>query len=463
MKVHLSQSRSYNLRMAILFGGLLLLLNPFTLRFGIDYFLGWYQTTQLQPERGSLFALHRLDLKEALLSLFSTPAILISLFLAAGLCILLFSKKSLRTHVGFRAGSAGIGFVFAVIYYVAQNTYFVGRFRELRLVMVLFMGWLLVQTFYWGVIQNPKAGNLLKNAASSLFGILLLCILGEGIFLFVAESNENNSTLASKVWFARYWELNEWGYRDATMREKLEAPEKKILLLGDSFTAGHGIKNPEARFSDLLDEQLKNWRVINLGKNGSEPDDELERFKEWEGGGDLLVFVWFVNDIHEAAAAAWVSWESCIPHLEMAKYTEWTFSYFFNYLVTIYPGNSNAGNHYREFLEAAYSRQEVLDAHHEQLNSIIQLAKSRGMPTAVVLFPFMNDVDGSEFAIRPVREMLIKDSIPVLDLRPILMEKGPKNGSVGALDAHPNEIVHAIVAREMATFLSKEKLLYDEP
>ena len=451
--------------MALLFGGLLLLVNPLSFRFMMDYCLGWYQATRWHPEAGEFFPFHLLELRADLLALFMPLLFLITLSLIAGIVIALIAKKDLSTQVLFRAGVAGSGFVFMLLLYLAQNQYFAGRFSLLRLVMVLMMGWLLLRTFYWGIIRNGRAGKILKNAGVALLGILVIFLLAEGVFLFVAKSNQNNLTLASKVWFGRYWELNEWGYRDLNTRQKLEAQQKKILLLGDSFTSGHGITDPESRFGDLLDGMLEGWRVINLGQNGSEPDDELIRLQEWEQGGDLLVLVWFVNDIHEAAASSWKSWEEYAEY--PAPEEKWwrvslnRGSYFWNYLASRYP--ARPAKSYREFLEEAYARQEVLEAHHQQLRAIIELAEAREIPTAVVLFPFIEDVEGSEFAIQPVREFLVADSIPVLDLRPVLLEKGPADGRVNPSDPHPNEAVHNLVAKELKEFLTNQGLLYYGP
>lgn len=49
---------------------------------------------------------------------------------------------------------------------------------------------------------------------------------------------------------------------------------KRIILLGDSYTAGDGVSNGE-RFSDLLEHFHPNLDVLNFGLNGSGTDQQL--------------------------------------------------------------------------------------------------------------------------------------------------------------------------------------------
>lgn len=427
-------------------GGRILLFNPLT-------FLGVVQLiTHYFPQEG---------LRAELISSFLPTCILLTVVLIAFLIVVMRANHSIKTAHGFRALVALSFFVVGVLVYLGQTPFFAGRFQVFRILLLLITGRWWVRAFYFGIMRNPSASTWYKNVATAVFGICALLILGEGIFHFVARSNQNNLTLASKVWFARHWELNSFGYRDAEMETKLNSKHSKILLLGDSFTSGHGIEDPKDRFGDRLDEQLTDWEVLNLGMNGSEPENELERLKAFETDAEVLLLVWFVNDIHEAAAQTWQSWT------EFADYPEprrryWNISlvrgsYLGNYLAALRP--TKPGKSYREFLETAYAREAVFAAHHLQLRAIFTEARSRNMQPAVVLFPFIEDVEGSEFALRPMRKAMEQDSIPYLDLSRMLTEKGPAEGRVNVSDPHPNEAVHALVATELAQFLQEEGLL----
>lgn len=54
--------------------------------------------------------------------------------------------------------------------------------------------------------------------------------------------------------------------------------KKRILILGDSYTAGDGVCN-DKRFSDILENRYPNLEVMNFGLNGSGTDQQLLIFE----------------------------------------------------------------------------------------------------------------------------------------------------------------------------------------
>ena len=71
----------------------------------------------------------------------------------------------------------------------------------------------------------------------------------------------------------------------------------KILLLGDSYTAGYGVNN-EHRFSDLLEIQY-DCRTINLAVSGYGIDQQVLAYKKFgkQIDHDIVVFVPFLDDL----------------------------------------------------------------------------------------------------------------------------------------------------------------------
>ena len=63
---------------------------------------------------------------------------------------------------------------------------------------------------------------------------------------------QNN--LASKLWFKKYWKTNHYGFRNSPFN--ISKKNNCIIFLGDSFTAGHGVKVNE-RFSDIIKDELQ--------------------------------------------------------------------------------------------------------------------------------------------------------------------------------------------------------------
>lgn len=92
--------------------------------------------------------------------------------------------------------------------------------------------------------------------------------------------------------------INSKGLRDKEYPYKRIPGEKRVLVLGDSFTYGLGVNQQEI-FTEVLENQLKDTEVINAGVMGYSTDQELLWFKE-EGvkyKPDLVILVVCGNDI----------------------------------------------------------------------------------------------------------------------------------------------------------------------
>src|SRR5262249_28995229 len=117
----------------------------------------------------------------------------------------------------------------------------------------------------------------LTNGGLSLW-MLLSLITGIELYfaLFVDRSDSFNRTNISKRWIERNIDAqkNQAGYRDSQELVKhFPAGTRRIMFVGDSFTAGQGIARREDRFTDLLRADLNNThpgqvQVANLGELG---------------------------------------------------------------------------------------------------------------------------------------------------------------------------------------------------
>jgi len=89
---------------------------------------------------------------------------------------------------------------------------------------------------------------------------------------------------------------NSYGLRDREY--PIERNEKKrMLILGDSFTWGYGVE-AEQRFSDLLEQGLENWEVINAGISGYGTDQQylyyLQQGRDFQA--DVVLLLMYNND-----------------------------------------------------------------------------------------------------------------------------------------------------------------------
>ncbi len=77
----------------------------------------------------------------------------------------------------------------------------------------------------------------------------------------------------------------------------------RILLFGDSFTAGNGVSNGE-RYGDLIEKSIPNLEVFNFGLPGIGTDQQFIAYQEFSGHieHDLLMIGVLVENINRVKA-----------------------------------------------------------------------------------------------------------------------------------------------------------------
>ncbi len=100
---------------------------------------------------------------------------------------------------------------------------------------------LLFFVFFKGVLYNNNMTDTFKNMLLSVFTIIIIFYLTEIYFSFNTKSHPIGYSLASLIWYDKYWNpVNSSGFRDK--EGAINHNKKSIVFIGDSFTAGAGIK-----------------------------------------------------------------------------------------------------------------------------------------------------------------------------------------------------------------------------
>jgi carbamoyltransferase len=97
---------------------------------------------------------------------------------------------------------------------------------------------------------------------------------------------------------------NEQGFRsDRPFERKKRESIRRVLLFGDSFTAGEGVSNGQ-RYGDFLEKRIQNLEVYNYGMPATGTDQHYLIYKEFAQGieHDLLIIGVFVENIRRVAA-----------------------------------------------------------------------------------------------------------------------------------------------------------------
>jgi hypothetical protein len=146
------------------------------------------------------------------------------------------------------------------------------------------------------------------SGLTMLVGALLgLALLGEGFLrvkaAVVAPTLQGLPTFSLADWNRRYVKLNSEGFRDVEHSVARDPAEKRILIVGDSFAFGWGIRRLDDRIGEQVASRLakatgKQWEVINASKPNSDTLDEIGYLNETiKFKPDVVVLIYVFNDI----------------------------------------------------------------------------------------------------------------------------------------------------------------------
>jgi len=309
----------------------------------------------------------------------------------------------------------------------------------------------LLRMFYYGVIKNPTTNKIIANLAT--FGIMVVWLVGvlEIIFMFISQSHEGDLSKASQIWFAKYWKpITTEGYRDFP-KTKAET-KKKVLVLGDSFAAGHGLENTEDRFSNQLEQKLgaDKFAVYNLGVSGSDTRDEFQRLQKFPVKPDVLVLEYFPNDIEKAARDAKLTLAEFKPYddIKVPGVGSLVMRFYLpNYIYWQFPHMPPAS--ITDFVQKSYTDTTILNPHLRDLQQIVDYAQQSKSPMYVVMVPFLQNVEKSNGYTKPIENFFVNQKIPVVRLSDFLESIPPKERIVGKNDGHASAKVNSVIAQQL--------------
>ncbi len=317
---------------------------------------------------------------------------------------------------------------------------------------------------YRTVIRGPKTGERLKNIGISVVSIIVVLLLAESSFMFVARTHGIGYSLANILWFDKYWNpINSHGCRDV---EPIQNNGTNIFFVGDSFTAAQGIKAVKDRFSDIvkanISETNRDIQVINLAHNSFDTKSEYESMLKFIKLSDIqpgfIVLQYYGNDIdHIAQKHGLKGGEGFSPYAHMNFITLQfvSGSYLINFLYWLFPGQDVGG--YLTYLEKAYSNDEIFNEHMLEFRSFIDFANSRQIPLLVVIFPFMQEIDFSKkLYIDRISRFLAANGVNYIDVSPLIKELPVSDRVINVNDGHPSLKVHRLVGNELSRHISIE-------
>jgi hypothetical protein len=302
-------------------------------------------------------------------------------------------------------------------------------------------------------------GNLL--ALTFLFA--LSCSCGEIYYRFFYDTTDSLVyTKTSSRWFARHWRRNMAGLRDdMDYSPVIQQGKRRVSFFGDSFTAGHGIKDIEDRFANRIRRAHPEWEVHVMAMPGFDTGNELDFLKTCLTNGyqiDEVVLVYCLNDVSDLIT----EWSEAVKRINAdVANAGWlrNNSYLIDTLVHRWKVRFNPDmNGYFEFVRSYYTGSHW-EQQKQRLKEFRDVVQSHGGKLAVVTFPFMQALGPEyewQFAHDELDQLWRDLGVPHLDLLPVFKDMKPGKVTVNRFDAHPNELAHAVAAQAIERFLETE-------
>jgi len=302
------------------------------------------------------------------------------------------------------------------------------------------------------------AGNVLILAV-----LLSLLFLGfETYYRFVCDRTDAmGNTLVSTAWYKKYFHTNSLGLRDNIEYPMTRTPGKRrITFVGDSFTAGFGVKNVEDRFVNRIRRAHPEWEVHAAAKPGLDTSTEIDLLHTLTVSNhyqlDVVVLVYQINDIGEVMPG-WVQ--------EYRKMMADNFrngwlcqnSYFVNLFYHRWQLRQNSFmRKYFDEVEAAYGGR-LWEVEKMGLSAFPNLTRMRGgQLLLVVTFPYLDQATRFKSVHEQLDRYWKENGIAHLDLLPIFSNLPAATLVANPHDAHPNEYAHQLAAQAIDEFLKRE-------
>jgi lysophospholipase L1-like esterase len=267
------------------------------------------------------------------------------------------------------------------------------------------------------------------------------------------------------------YRLNSAKLRDDEISDPKPAGERRLLILGDSFTFGEGVPDDDAIFPNLLEHRLDDDArahgigtvdVLNGGIPGSLTSDWIalwdrvsERYRP-----DALLVVFFLRDGTRTASIPEFFGKIRDEILNRNHHSVmYTHSYLYRVLRDRMDRRSVGDRYTRTFLDSYFGSEADTAEWRLAQRNLLRLrdrARERSLPMGLVVFPILVELGPNypfQAICREIAEFARSNGIPVHDLLPAFLGQDGPALWVSAFNQHPNARGHRIAADAMYPFV----------
>lgn len=310
----------------------------------------------------------------------------------------------------------------------------------------------------WGWGSSPEARQRIGAAfeRSRFANVLIMILVFFVIFAFIEVTMRFTTiapdgfavTLQFRTWYDRYYHpLNEFGYRAYEPREAGEG-QQSVLIVGDSYAAGHGIDDIDDVFAYQTQEILGDDYVVNLNAGIGISPNIPEFVAPYPVQPNILVLSHFINDIEHTGIPGIETYEEFAPNPLQAWFAGRYF--LFSFLYWHYVVGPQMVSNYANELLAAYENEAKWTAHQARLQEFVDWTNEQEAELVVIVWPTLNDLELSLEANRRVEEFFHSQGATIVPIRPVLERLSVEERMINDFDAHPSLRVHGLIAEVLA-------------
>jgi len=317
----------------------------------------------------------------------------------------------------------------------------------LRTILIIWI-FISITNLFYRQVYKVKIKDIYKNLVLSFHAILFVLFIGELVFTFLPQIHRSSHTVTAENWYNYYWHpVNKLGFRDIEIDDK-DLSKKKVFFVGDSFTAGHGIKNIHNRFTDLFGEYNEEYEIFNISDPGIDSEQEFDMLINYPVKPDILVLQYFGNDIDRVAAKHGMYFPDAYNYENNTKIVEFAArgSALINYLYWSLP---RVNFDYTAILKKSYNDHKIFAEHCQDLQKFIDYSHENHCKMIVLMMPFLTDLDASDFYMSKIEDFFRSHGVNTIDVSQMVEDLSVKQRIVNKMDAHASEEVNRRIAREL--------------
>jgi len=305
------------------------------------------------------------------------------------------------------------------------------------------------------LIKFPKSNNIKFYAAYFVLCIFIPALLLEFSLRLVTFPSGTGGGSASQRWFAENWKpLNTDGYRDLDFDVNSKKPA--MVFLGDSFTAGHGVKFTETYYFWARKNFSISYDFVNLGRNGASTKHEEKNLAKFFSAHNVqpryVIHQYFGNDIEDYIERVTV--ERGFLRRNFSRVSE-----LYNFIDT-YFYIAEFSKKYMDQLLGAYENHNLFEQHFSDIKRIHELVYSKNGQIIFIVFPFLNSekaLNASGTHIKKVKDSFLQSCRQgdiFIDVTPLAFSLNSSERVVNFMDGHPSPRLHRMVGERLSEIFS---------